>query len=389
MRQNRLTPKCEAMSSNHGINPSTSCEVTMTDTMANDMNTVDPRQVLIPGVEAGGEVFAQTESPLYSLMSSTSSHMANESRSCLGESIHSSSSVPSNSDIPSRRSSASIAPKLFACPYFKRDPLRYSARNSEELAYRSCATVLLRNTAQVKQHLYRVHKRPDHYCERCARKCENALALNTHLCEASCQLQDVKYEGKMTLDQYTKIRKRQSQTDQRTGWYEIYNILFAGAFPPSTPYLEDHANQDSLHHMAGLFRSLGFERAQELYDTITGRGHTRPLAHLLPPATRLVMDEAYDFFLRHYSDEFSCSLQDATSQLDTSLAFMTDYDRGLSFDEIILENDVQPTITDTAMGPSDYPDSYLSINWLQGYDEPAESTSSVGLERTLPFMPYE
>jgi hypothetical protein len=57
--------------------------------------------------------------------------------------------------------------KLIACPYSKHDSNRYSSRNDAEKEYRRCSSSFLKNISRLKQHLYRVHKRPEHYCSRC------------------------------------------------------------------------------------------------------------------------------------------------------------------------------------------------------------------------------
>jgi hypothetical protein len=62
--------------------------------------------------------------------------------------------------------------KLFACPYAKYDPTRYSERNVIEKNYRGCSSRLLRNIARLRQHLDRVHTRPEQYCPRCGKEFE-------------------------------------------------------------------------------------------------------------------------------------------------------------------------------------------------------------------------
>ena len=79
--------------------------------------------------------------------------------------------VPSSDDDRKRRRATCEVDdpenKLFACPYAKYNPARYSERNEVEASYRGCSSKLLRNIARVKQHLYRIHTRPAWYCPRC------------------------------------------------------------------------------------------------------------------------------------------------------------------------------------------------------------------------------
>ncbi|KAK6379428.1 hypothetical protein LTS17_006346 [Exophiala oligosperma] len=116
--------------------------------------------------------------------------------------------------------------KLLACPYAKNDPFRYSERNTNptEMVYHKCASKILTNIPRLKQHLYRVHKRPDHYCSSCFQEFDSEQNRSHHERERSCLIVDCPFEEKMDPDQCKAVKRRKT--------------LFPGARLPDDPYVE-------------------------------------------------------------------------------------------------------------------------------------------------------
>ncbi|KIW67155.1 hypothetical protein PV04_06427 [Phialophora macrospora] len=131
--------------------------------------------------------------------------------------------------------------RLFACPYFKHDPRRYSERNRDEIRYRRCSTVVLATIPRLKQHLYRVHRMPDHYCPRCFREFDDAKCLSQHRYQQpSCQATALRFDEKATYDQLKRIKRRAISGNPEGAWYAIWDILFPsseshGVVRPSSP----------------------------------------------------------------------------------------------------------------------------------------------------------
>jgi hypothetical protein len=139
---------------------------------------------------------------------------------------------------------------LFACPYAKYDPTRYSDRNEIETNYRGCSSKLLRSISRVKQHLYRVHMQPEHFCPRCGTEFDRQEFFHTHSREATiCEVRELPFKEKMTTEQKNDVRKRAPGKCPRKAWYAIFEILFPCARAPNSPYAESgspEANQDFL-----------------------------------------------------------------------------------------------------------------------------------------------
>ena len=133
--------------------------------------------------------------------------------------------------------------KLLACPYMKFDPQRYSERNPTEKNYRGCSSCFLKDMNRLKQHLYRVHRRPEHYCSFCFCLFDSGSALDDHIVERSCERQLPPFDEKMTSDQFKAIKRREMGKSTKDAWFDIYKILFPASPLPLDPYAESvHAN---------------------------------------------------------------------------------------------------------------------------------------------------
>ncbi|KAK5938857.1 hypothetical protein PMZ80_009049 [Knufia obscura] len=129
--------------------------------------------------------------------------------------------------------------KLFACPYYKHDPIRYGERNTGELHYRSCAGGLYRDTSRVKQHLKRIHHRPDFYCRRCFVTFNTNEQLQKHSSSRQgCDARDCPYPERLDETQQAKIHVKRPGKDPRELWNEIFSIIFPGVPVPDSPYIE-------------------------------------------------------------------------------------------------------------------------------------------------------
>jgi hypothetical protein len=116
----------------------------------------------------------------------------------------------------------------FACPFAKKDPLKY----------RSCYAYIISRIQDVKLHLSRYHQLPI-YCPRCMFIFETEDERDEHNRATSCVVQDaVRHEG-VTRAQKLQLTQRVSSTmaaeDQ---WFTIFDILFPGHNPrPRSAYI--------------------------------------------------------------------------------------------------------------------------------------------------------
>jgi hypothetical protein len=200
---------------------------------------------------------------------------------------------------PKRRETAApasdmVPEKLFACPYSKHDPSRYSERNMAEKNYRSCSSSYLKDVPRLKQHLYRKHGRPDHYCGRCFQDFKTRELLDAHSRRSpSCIVSDCPFPEKMSVDQKFQIKRRNYAKDACEIWFGIWGILFPGVDPPESPFAEMRSS--------GAVQSL-FERF---------RTHARPIL------SRLLRDhKPVSVPLDHYEEQvLDNAVEEALSEI--------------------------------------------------------------------------
>lgn len=208
-----------------------------------------------------------------SAATSSSDGATRSSVTSLGKHPRDDGDISSNNGLQSpdhkkKRTSASMISldgRLLACPYNKIDPSRYSEVNTEEKNYRGCSSCYLTTISRLKQHLYRVHKRPDHYCACCFKIFESKESLDTHARSRSCEVQDPQFSEKMNFDQVTLIRRRAVGQDQSETWFAIFEILFPGTPRPQSAYADsvspemvqrfvDHFNRQARGRLLELIR---------------------------------------------------------------------------------------------------------------------------------------
>ncbi|KIW70305.1 hypothetical protein PV04_02590 [Phialophora macrospora] len=148
--------------------------------------------------------------------------------------------------------------RLLACPYSKFDPRRYSERNELEKNYRGCSSCFLRDINRVKQHLYRVHRRPEHHCPYCFASFGCRQTLDVHIVARTCERQPSPFEEKMTPDELTAIKRRDLGRDRWNAWFDIYKILFPGAPLPVDPYV-DSVHTSAVQQFMAFFEDEGRE----------------------------------------------------------------------------------------------------------------------------------
>ena len=149
--------------------------------------------------------------------------------------------------------------RLLACPYYRFDSNRYSQRNISELSYRGCSSVVIRGISRLKQHLYRVHRRPEYYCGSCYCVLEDQNQLDAHAKQRPpCNIAETpKFQEQMNRDQMNSIKRRSVRKEAQPEWLKIYKILFPNAASP--PSLYAYADNDSNEIVQAALRQFEAE----------------------------------------------------------------------------------------------------------------------------------
>lgn len=122
-----------------------------------------------------------------------------------------------------------------ACPFAKKDPVRW----------RSCYRHELSKISYVKQHLYRVHLQPL-FCHRCGMTYERQEDLSEHMRSTSaCEVQSFTVPEGLTVEQRQRLSERlSSKLSDEQRWYAVFEIVFPGHPHPATPYVDPDMSED-------------------------------------------------------------------------------------------------------------------------------------------------
>ncbi|KAI0454304.1 hypothetical protein F5B21DRAFT_475678 [Xylaria acuta] len=117
-----------------------------------------------------------------------------------------------------------------ACPFHKKDPQRYQ----------DCGKYTLRRIKDVKQHIYRLHCKPELYCSRCFDNFKCSNERDHHIREGRCTLQEVpNLDGVISDTQKKELKECKSRgTSKQQQWMELWGVIFPGAKPPRSPHVE-------------------------------------------------------------------------------------------------------------------------------------------------------
>lgn len=122
---------------------------------------------------------------------------------------------------------ADEARKYFACPFFKKDPVKYS----------DCHRYRLLRIRDVKQHLRRCHCRLI-YCPVCDETFQKEEDRDTHTRQRTCQEVPFRIDGMTKLQQEKLAEKIWIKTSEDTQWFKMFTTVFPDEQPPSSPYIE-------------------------------------------------------------------------------------------------------------------------------------------------------
>lgn len=118
--------------------------------------------------------------------------------------------------------------RLFACPYYKDDPV----------THRFCLfRQSLTGTNYVKQHLRRYHKQPIH-CPTCGMVFKKQSMQEAHIRDRTCRLQEFSHPG-MTQAQLEALGRSPRVVSCEERWFMIWDIVLDGKARPESPYVED------------------------------------------------------------------------------------------------------------------------------------------------------
>jgi len=122
---------------------------------------------------------------------------------------------------------------LFACVFFKKDPVRYH----------SCGKAGQKRIRDVKQHLRRKHFNP-FYCSRCWVTFISERERDEHTRAQDCDLQPEPVRDQLSFDQSIALNKKvNSKATPSMQWFSVWDICFPGHPRPKSPFIDPELSE--------------------------------------------------------------------------------------------------------------------------------------------------
>lgn len=157
--------------------------------------------------------------------------------------------------------------RMLACPFFKRNPLKYGHRK-----WKSCAYPGYESMHRLKEHIERRHSLPEYQCRRCRVDLKTSEALEAHSQQLQACTPCIVAQDGLNQDQLKRIkskkgtRKNKSDVDR---WNDVYVIAFPHDQDRPNPYL-DETDQDKNAREFNLCHKLGRFLEREMPPLVGG-----------------------------------------------------------------------------------------------------------------------
>ena len=164
----------------------------------------------------------------------------------------------------------------YACPFFKRDPVRYM----------DCLTRKLTRIRDVKQHIERRHIQPRFSCPICYGKFSSPQDRDDHIrsrCCASGSPTAIDSLDGVSRETLKLLKSRVSRTIAREQWYSVWDTIFSGVARPESPYLDS-----TIEEIIGIIRNLWEREAGQILSNFPKRKQIQPRDNA--DATKLISE---------------------------------------------------------------------------------------------------
>lgn len=173
-----------------------------------------------------------------------------------------------------------------ACPFQKEDPHRHH----------ECLKYVLNRIKDVKQHIYRRHKKPDYYCARCSEIFKTADERDEHSRSKNCDKLGVPdFEGISEVQKNLLNKSSSRGLDIQGQWFEMWDIIFPRKDRPESAFVGSY-----MEEMVPLLRSLWKHKSSSILAKI--EEDQRMLLD------RQLLEVVVESIFNHVQDEASASL---------------------------------------------------------------------------------
>jgi len=277
------------------------------------------------------------------------------------------SEKPNNSSIMKRRKTSTVD-EVLACPFYKREPLKYPA----------CSKSFWQKVHRVKEHIYRKHMEPRR-CPRCQQTFETDDGIADHLrSDIPCSKEpEVEWPG-ITLAQRVKLSARPPRNESREDqWFRMWDIIFPSTLKPQSPYLLlDPVNE--LHDEFRQFFSI--HGAQIIFDCLSSSGYSvikEAPGDVSADDMRLALKSALEAIDSRYMSQQDGNHGNPTQKQPKSnpAAGVSSDLKSLSLEPLVSESGVD--MYSQAGGGYDIPgiEEDATLKLFQGFDDGSELTA--------------
>ncbi|KAK4167480.1 hypothetical protein QBC43DRAFT_255955 [Cladorrhinum sp. PSN259] len=223
---------------------------------------------------------------------------------------------------------------LLACPFHKRDPIKYSMHRESGTAkkhkYRPCTGPGFKSIQRLKEHLRRTHSPVQ--CERCKEtfnpgkggdRAESLNKLAEHRKnETPCPLRDASLKEGVDEVQWAMLdkqnRRKNAEAHRVEKWFEIWDVLFPGVPRPDNPWHELQAPlslipKDGEDYFTDLFMSILDHKIQQGDIPLPDPNSQEGGLDVLRDRLRTVVQNTFRMFV-NIRENFSSEGTSSTSQ---------------------------------------------------------------------------
>ena len=164
----------------------------------------------------------------------------------------------------------------YACPFFKRDPVRYM----------DCLTRKLTRIRDVKQHIERRHTQPWFSCPICYENFSSAQDRDDHIRSRCCvpgSPRAIDSLDGVSRETLKLLKSRVSRTLAREQWYSVWDTIFSGIDRPDSPYLDS-----TIEEIIGIIRNLWEREAVQILSNFPKRKQIQSIDN--DDATQLISE---------------------------------------------------------------------------------------------------
>ena len=208
---------------------------------------------------------------------------------------------------------------IFACPFYKRDPV----------LYRDCGRFELRRVKDVRQHLKRKHT--PIFCRRCYEVFDTEESLQAHRRSVDpCKLRPGLPPSTISDQQWDRISQQHQSRGKplKEQWTDIWDILFPGQPQPPSIYIDSY-----LEEVVAQLRTFWTLKRADISAHAIQNASPCSMAeqeHLLP-----IFDHLVECFLGHFGAGTLGSFPSSITKLETMSEVSPLETPGMSYDDDI------------------------------------------------------